>query len=51
MTNHENTRDTTNLPVVLGGTGKSIRRVAERRQAHGVPVYARVTTATGVWSA
>jgi uncharacterized protein YbjT (DUF2867 family) len=38
MTNHENTYDTTNLTLVLGGTGKSGRRVAERLQAHGVPV-------------
>ena len=66
MTNHEKTHDTTNLTLVLGGTGKSGRRVAEPLQAHGVPVrigprllkfadvaeeLAKVTAAKGVWSA
>jgi uncharacterized protein YbjT (DUF2867 family) len=38
MTTNETASNTGNLTLVLGGTGKSGRRVAQRLQAHGVPV-------------
>jgi uncharacterized protein YbjT (DUF2867 family) len=50
MTSHENTNQATNntgnLTLVLGGTGKSGRRVAERLEAHGLPVRIGSRSAT-----
>lgn len=38
MTTNETVTSTGNLTLVLGGTGKSGRRVVQRLEAHGVPV-------------